>query len=195
MNPRTNPLSWVTSCMWLMPLPGSRFAGTLLRSASWTARPIRLDAAGGSRTETLGDRVCPSQDKRLEFAVVHPRTGGGVCGHATLATAFVLWKTGRVQQGSPVSLSTSPGSLSPRQDGAWIDLDFPAEPAHAIPPVTGLEQALGTVAVFTGKEPVRPARGVPDRFRCLRLRARHGSPCRPSRTGHHGDCRLRSPRC
>ena len=101
--------------------------------------------------------------KHSETAFVHPGTSGWnlrwftpaqeveLCGHATLATAFVLWKTGRVQQGSPVSFETLSGILVARQDGAWINLDFPAEPAHAIPPVAGLEQALGTVPVFTGK--------------------------------------------
>jgi PhzF family phenazine biosynthesis protein len=74
-----------------------------------------------------------------------------LCGHATLASAFVLWTTGRVQQGSPISFDTLSGTLGARQDGAWINLDFPAEPAHAIPLVAGLEQALGAAPVFTGK--------------------------------------------
>ena len=57
-----------------------------------------------------------------------------LCGHATLAAAFVLWKTARVPQGSPVSFETLSGTLIAREDGDWITLDFPAEPAAPIPP-------------------------------------------------------------
>jgi PhzF family phenazine biosynthesis protein len=98
-----------------------------------------------------------------ETAFLHPGSGNWnlrwftpaqeveLCGHATLAAAFVLWKTGREQPGAAISFETESGTLVARQDGDWITLDFPAEPAHAIPPVPGLDRALGAMAVFTGK--------------------------------------------
>ena len=101
--------------------------------------------------------------KHSETAFVHPAANGWnlrwftpsqeveLCGHATLAAAFVLWKTGRVHQGSQISFETLSGLLSARQDGAWISLDFPAEPAQTVPPIPGLHEALGAAPVFTGK--------------------------------------------
>jgi len=74
-----------------------------------------------------------------------------LCGHATLAAAHVLWSANHAAPGSILSFSTLSGTLFARQDGDWIELDFPAEPARAIPPVPGLEQALGAALVFTGK--------------------------------------------
>ncbi|MEC8974106.1 MAG: PhzF family phenazine biosynthesis protein, partial [Verrucomicrobiota bacterium] len=52
-----------------------------------------------------------------------------LCGHATLATAHALWETGRLAKGDPAVFQTRSGRLSARQDGAIIELDFPAEPA------------------------------------------------------------------
>ena len=131
MNRHNNPLSWVTSCMWWMPLPGSRFAGTPPRSASWRARaePAWMQQVAGEL-------------KHSETAFLSPLPGGwdlrwftpaqevDLCGHATLASAFVLWETGREQPGSVIIFTTRSGTLTARRDGEWISLDFPAEPGR-----------------------------------------------------------------
>ena len=52
-----------------------------------------------------------------------------LCGHATLASAHVLWEDGHVEKGSPLRFHTRSGVLGAEPDGDWIELDFPAAPA------------------------------------------------------------------
>ena len=49
-----------------------------------------------------------------------------LCGHATLASAHVLWETGRLPAGAPALFNTKSGRLTARQSGSAIELDFPA---------------------------------------------------------------------
>src|SRR4051794_3162942 len=52
-----------------------------------------------------------------------------LCGHATLASAHVLWEEGHLAPGEPARFRTRSGPLSAeRRAGGWIELDFPAEP-------------------------------------------------------------------
>jgi PhzF family phenazine biosynthesis protein len=74
-----------------------------------------------------------------------------LCGHGTLAAAFVLWESGRVKPNLPISFDTLSGTLTAQKDGQRITLDFPAEPVTATGPVPGLKKALGVEPVFTGR--------------------------------------------
>jgi predicted PhzF superfamily epimerase YddE/YHI9 len=67
-----------------------------------------------------------------------------LCGHATLASAHVLWTEGRVEAGRPIRFDTASGHLQARSgpDGV-IWLDFPATPAEPADPPHGLLEALG----------------------------------------------------
>ena len=74
-----------------------------------------------------------------------------LCGHATLAAAFVLWESGKVKPDLPISFDTLSGTLVARNEDTWITLDFPAEPFTAAGQVPGLSTALGVEPVFTGR--------------------------------------------
>jgi PhzF family phenazine biosynthesis protein len=74
-----------------------------------------------------------------------------LCGHATLASAFVLWNSGKEKPGARISFESLSGTLTAEKDGGWINLDFPAEPVTAAVPVPGLDRALGVEPVFTGR--------------------------------------------
>src|SRR5262249_39041578 len=50
-------------------------------------------------------------------------------GHATLASAHVLWGEGYAEEGSRLVFRTKSGELSASRSGSRIELDFPAEPA------------------------------------------------------------------
>jgi predicted PhzF superfamily epimerase YddE/YHI9 len=67
-----------------------------------------------------------------------------LCGHATLASAHVLWSEGRVEAGAPIRFDTASGPLAARSgaDGR-IWLDFPATPAEPVDPPPGVLEALG----------------------------------------------------
>ena len=74
-----------------------------------------------------------------------------LCGHATLASAHVLWETGHLQLGEQARFHTRSGLLLAERKGAWIEMDFPATPAEAASPPPGLLPALGVTAIYVGK--------------------------------------------
>ncbi len=66
-----------------------------------------------------------------------------LCGHATLASAHVLWETGRAPAGCAIGFQTRSGTLFASQRDRAIELDFPSEPASASPGAPELLAALG----------------------------------------------------
>jgi PhzF family phenazine biosynthesis protein len=66
-----------------------------------------------------------------------------LCGHATLASAFVLWETGWLHAEEPARFHTLSGVLTCRRDGTWIEMDFPAVAPRACTAPAGLAAALG----------------------------------------------------
>jgi PhzF family phenazine biosynthesis protein len=74
-----------------------------------------------------------------------------LCGHATLAAAFILWETNRVPKDRAIEFTTLSGPLTVKQDADWISMDFPAEPATASMSIPGLGQALGVEPLYTGR--------------------------------------------
>jgi predicted PhzF superfamily epimerase YddE/YHI9 len=79
-----------------------------------------------------------------------PKVEVDLCGHATLASAFVLWSQERAPSGQPIKFHTKSGLLTCYRKGEWIEMDFPAEPvADAnIPPA--LAEGLGTSIKYVG---------------------------------------------
>ena len=74
-----------------------------------------------------------------------------LCGHATVASAHVLWETGRAPRGGRIEFLTRSGLLSAEQRGAWIELDFPAKPVAPAEAPGDLLAALGVDARFVGR--------------------------------------------
>jgi len=66
-----------------------------------------------------------------------------LCGHATLASAHVLWESGRLAADAQARFCTRSGVLTARRDGGWIEMDFPATPAAPADPPTALIEGLG----------------------------------------------------
>jgi predicted PhzF superfamily epimerase YddE/YHI9 len=74
-----------------------------------------------------------------------------LCGHATLASAHLLWEVGLVAAEEPIRFHTLSGVLGAARDGEWIELDFPAEPASALAePPPRLAEMLGAPPVWVG---------------------------------------------
>jgi len=66
-----------------------------------------------------------------------------LCGHATLASAHVLWETGALAPQATARFHTRSGLLTAARRGEWIELDFPALPTEAATPPPGFTEALG----------------------------------------------------
>ena len=73
-----------------------------------------------------------------------------LCGHATLASAHLLWEDGHLAPESDAVFETRSGRLTARRNGDWIDMDFPASTVKSAEPPADLERALGTPASFWG---------------------------------------------
>ena len=74
-----------------------------------------------------------------------------LCGHATLASAHILWETGRLERSQPACFYTRSGFLGASWQGDRIELDFPAKQEEACAPLPELAEILGVKPVYTGK--------------------------------------------
>jgi PhzF family phenazine biosynthesis protein len=74
-----------------------------------------------------------------------------LCGHATLASAHVLWETGVVDAATPARFHTRSGLLIARRNGGEIELDFPATRPEVATPPDGLSEALGATPVAVAR--------------------------------------------
>jgi PhzF family phenazine biosynthesis protein len=75
-----------------------------------------------------------------------------LCGHATVASAHVLWQDGHLPEAEQARFYTRSGLLTADRRGEWIELDFPAKIAAAAEAPPELLPALGLAkAKFVGK--------------------------------------------
>jgi predicted PhzF superfamily epimerase YddE/YHI9 len=76
-----------------------------------------------------------------------------LCGHATLASAHVLWEDGHRAPDRDIAFETLSGRLGARRAGDWIELDFPVNPVEGVAPPPGLADALAVTPRFVGRAP------------------------------------------
>jgi len=80
-----------------------------------------------------------------------PTSEVDLCGHATLASAHVLWETERIDKTRDIKFNTKSGLLIARNKDGWIELDFPIEaPKEEFAPQI-LINALDVEPVYVGK--------------------------------------------
>jgi PhzF family phenazine biosynthesis protein len=80
-----------------------------------------------------------------------PTTEVDLCGHATLASAHVLWEQGTLAPTAEARFHTRSGLLTARRAGEWIELDFPSEPAQPAEAPPELIEALGVRPRYVGR--------------------------------------------
>jgi PhzF family phenazine biosynthesis protein len=76
-----------------------------------------------------------------------------LCGHATLASAHVLWEEGHLARGERARFASKSGTLTAESRDGFIELDFPAGPTTAAKAPTELVQGLGVDWTFVGTTP------------------------------------------
>jgi PhzF family phenazine biosynthesis protein len=74
-----------------------------------------------------------------------------LCGHATVASAHVLWQDDHLAAGTQARFHTRSGLLLADQRGEWIELNFPIKIATVAEPPAELLPALGVSAVAVAK--------------------------------------------
>jgi PhzF family phenazine biosynthesis protein len=72
-----------------------------------------------------------------------PATEVDLCGHATLASAHVLWSEGHLSPDAAARFQTRSGVLTARLKGEWIELNFPAIATTPVLVPAQLSEALG----------------------------------------------------
>jgi PhzF family phenazine biosynthesis protein len=91
------------------------------------------------------------QDDGYRLRWFTPTVEVDLCGHATVASAHILWEEGYLPAGKQARFHTRSGLLLADQRGEWIELDFPATPPDAEEPPASLLEALGTKAKYVGR--------------------------------------------
>ena len=94
--------------------------------------------------------VSPTGDE-FDLQWFTPAVEVDLCGHATLASAHVLWETGRLPLEMPARFHTRSGQLTCVRAVGGIELDFPAEPQQSCEMPSGLRRALGVDILYTGR--------------------------------------------
>lgn len=104
---------------------------------------LRRVAAEVNLSETaFAVRRADRAEADWELRWLTPTTEVSLCGHATLATAHVLYQTGAAD--GPVRFATRGGVLTTTPaEGGGVVLDFPTAPLTAVPAPAGLAAALG----------------------------------------------------
>ena len=74
-----------------------------------------------------------------------------LCGHATLASAHVLWETNQLPAGETARFHTRSGLLTAVRKGDWIELDFPATPDEPVDAPRDLLESLGASPRYVGR--------------------------------------------
>jgi PhzF family phenazine biosynthesis protein len=130
------------------PFGGNPAAVCLLaepREAEW----MQLVAREMNLSETAFLHPEGSGDWRLRWFT--PAVEVELCGHATLASAHVLWESGRLGPEEPARFHTLSGVLTAERREGAIELDFPARPAAEAELPPGLAEALGVEPRFVGR--------------------------------------------
>lgn len=107
-------------------------AGVVLLDGPREDEWMRRVSAELNLAETAFLRELPDGSRELRWFT--PMVEVPLCGHATLATAHVLFQTGAAAPGEVLAFTTrSSGQVRARQDDGDIVLDFPAYPLREEP--------------------------------------------------------------
>ncbi len=74
-----------------------------------------------------------------------------LCGHATLASAHVLWEQRYLAPGARALFHTRSGLITAQRRDAFIEMDFPSKPATPTDAPEGLLAALGFAAATVAR--------------------------------------------
>ena len=94
----------------------------------------------------------PLQDGSFALRWFTPGGEVRLCGHATLATAHVLWEEGWLEHRKTARFSTLSGELTAAPLGRVIELDFPARPPGEVEAPAGLLGSLGVAPSWVGRD-------------------------------------------
>jgi PhzF family phenazine biosynthesis protein len=138
---------WIVDAFTDQPFAGNPAAVCILpvwRDSRW----LQLVAREMNLSETA---FLVQRPDRLQLRWFTPCVEVDLCGHATLASAAVLFSTPEHADSSALTFQTKSGPLMARRSGEGIELDFPLESAEAAPAPAGLLEALRADPRYVGR--------------------------------------------
>ena len=152
----------VTSSFRPIPMPQSVIVVDAFTGRAFAGNPAAVCVLPSPRDDEWM-RAVAGEMNLAETAFLNPEGDGyrlrwltptvevDLCGHATLASAHVLWETGALPVTQTARFQSRSGLLTAQRRGKLIELDFPATPPVQAEPPAGLIQALGVKPVWIGK--------------------------------------------
>jgi predicted PhzF superfamily epimerase YddE/YHI9 len=90
------------------------------------------------------------EDDEYKLRWFTPKVEVDLCGHATLASAHILFEKGYLKREEQAKFHTRSGLLTAITKESWIELDFPKQPVIASAPPNGLVESLKIKPKFVG---------------------------------------------
>jgi PhzF family phenazine biosynthesis protein len=118
---------------------GGNPAAVVLLESELSEANMQAIAAENNLSETAF--VLP-EDGVYRLRWFTPKVEVGLCGHATLASGFVLFEIGAVE-GDSVNFETKSGTLTVSRAGELLSMDFPALPPRPVARTDELVRVLG----------------------------------------------------
>ena len=147
MTPNTAVPYFVVDAFTDRPFAGNPAAVCLLpawRDDAW----LHAVAAEMNLSETA---YLVRRDRVFELRWFTPAVEVDLCGHATLASACVLWREGWAGGDAEIRFSTRSGILTAAQRAGRIELDFPLTPEQPTEAPAHLIESLGAPAKYVGR--------------------------------------------
>jgi PhzF family phenazine biosynthesis protein len=131
-------------------------------ASAFAGNPAAVCLLPETRSDTWMQQVA-AENNLSETAFLLKQEGGfglrwftplaevNLCGHATLASAHVLWESGLLAGDEIARFHTKSGVLTAVRMGDWIELDFPATPDTPADAPAGLVDALGATPTYVGR--------------------------------------------
>jgi predicted PhzF superfamily epimerase YddE/YHI9 len=142
---------------------------TITQVDAFTATPFKGNPAAVCILEAAADdawmQAVATEMNLSETAFLTPGSEGfdlrwftpsyevDLCGHATLASAHVLWESGRLDPDQAARFHTRSGLLTVRRSGDRMVMDFPATPPTEVDPPPGLLERLPFEVSYFGRSP------------------------------------------
>jgi PhzF family phenazine biosynthesis protein len=102
------------------------------------------------------------RDDEFDLRWFTPTVEVELCGHATLASAHMLWESGVLPSGTAARFRTRSGLLTARRRNDRVWLELPAASLLPEPAVPGLADALGAEPIGTWRTPFDILAELPD---------------------------------
>jgi PhzF family phenazine biosynthesis protein len=92
-----------------------------------------------------------TRDGEYDLRWFTPAVEVALCGHATLASAHVLWEEHHLECHAQARFHTKSGLLTADRRDDWIEMDFPLVVEEPAPAPQGLIRALGVESQYVGR--------------------------------------------